>query len=101
MKKKRLTEVIDFYYSLSAAIKISRRYGDIRTTEQHNYFIVEWLQKIRAKKRSNPHILKEIDWLTEHVQARGPLFPYAELLIDNVYITCIKYLKGNPSLRSV
>lgn len=60
-----------------------------------NIYILKWLDTAKRKKIFSPAVNAEITWLSGYIQARGPLFRHAELLIDGIYKTSTDMLNDN------
>ncbi len=87
MVSRSVRDVIHFYYCLSVAIKIHRKYSTGVTVININIFILKWLDQARKNQAFRRTVLSEIDWLTGYIKSQGPLFRYAEKLIDSIYNT--------------
>lgn len=92
MKTKKITEIIHFYYCLITAIKIAKKYGDVKSAVEVNVFTIRWLSAARKNKIFSKDVMTEIDWLSRHIKSQGPLYLYVETLIGGIYKACIQNL---------
>ncbi len=94
MKCEKLHKVLHFYYCISVAIKIARKHGEAESGINCNIFILKWLRKANKMNVFGKHAKSEMRWLRQYIEAQGPLFKHAELLIDNIYFTSMKLLRN-------
>lgn len=92
MSNSPVCEVIHFYYCLSVAVKINKRYSRGMTYIHTNIFILKWLENARMHSYFGKTVLSEINWMADHIRARGPLFRHAEKLIDTIYTSCTEMM---------
>lgn len=97
MKPEKLYSILHFYYCITVAIKIAKKYGEIKTCIQCNIFILKWLQNAVRKNIFGQQAASELNWLKKYIESQGPLFRHAELLIDNIYLTSVKLLRSGVS----
>lgn len=88
MSNSPVYEVIHFYYCLSVAVKINKRYMRGMTYIHTNIFILKWLEQARMHSHFGKTAISEINWLSAHLRSRGPLFRHAEKLIDTIHTSC-------------
>lgn len=89
MLLKPVRDVIHFYYCLSVAVKINKKYNPGVTVIHTNIFILKWLEEARKNKKYSRIVHSEIDWLAGHIRSHGPIYKYAEKLIDKIYNTSV------------
>ncbi|HFK3991989.1 TPA: hypothetical protein ACGZ5C_002175 [Citrobacter freundii] len=97
MKSKKITDIIHFYYCIITAIKIAKKYGDIKSAVGVNVFTIQWLSAARKNKIFSKDVISEIDWLSRHIKSQGPLYLYVETLIGSIYKACIQNLNASSS----
>lgn len=93
-------DVIHFYYCLSVAVKINRKYSAGLTVIHTNIFILNWLEEARKNKSYRRIVHCEINWLAGHIRSHGPVYKDAEKVIDTIYKTSSLLMSQKNSQRN-
>ncbi|WP_426608255.1 hypothetical protein [Pantoea anthophila] len=95
MKITNATEAkIHFYYCLTVALKMARKYAEVNSSAQANLFALRWIINARKKKIFPHSAATEIDWLQAYLCKKGPFFEHTEKLVTHIYATSQDLLKA-------